>query len=74
MSLGKWAANDARLLKGIFSSIDEVPVELEETVSTPGLKWRPALNTLHFSLRLAISNEVVIKRVIPVIVIPKLIM
>ena len=63
MELGKWSANKPSLLQGVIAdNLDEVPVPMEEVVSTLGLKWLPKEDQFIFKSTLPPSPSVVTKR------------
>ena len=89
MDLGKWAANDARLLQGLSEGQTFVQVAMESAVSALGVRWHPRSDDFAFSLALPPTSSVVTKRIIlsetaklfdplgwlaPVIVIPKILL
>ncbi|XP_023314646.1 uncharacterized protein LOC111693641 [Trichogramma pretiosum] len=63
MELGKWSANEAVLLRDIAADNGEkVSVELEDVVSTLGLKWCPRSDEFLFVSSLAPMPQVITKR------------
>ena len=90
ITLGKWSANDAKILHDVIDSkVMEIVIGADEIISTLGIKWLPLQD--HFTLRFLQSqrDDVTTKRFIlssteklfdllgwiaPVITIPKVIM
>ncbi|XP_023247400.1 uncharacterized protein LOC106642609 [Copidosoma floridanum] len=65
MELGKWSANNQSLLDGIVAgNIDEVSVDVDEAVSTLGLKWLPQADNFIFKPTVAPSPSIITKRII----------
>ncbi|CAB0042117.1 unnamed protein product [Trichogramma brassicae] len=63
MRLGKWAASDPKLIDGLVSTSEDVePLNVDEIVSTLGLKWLPGRDIFTFQFAARPTQVEITKR------------